>query len=117
MILGGDVHEDEDGSYNELVFHAPIFAFGVDVIWTEDAEDGVPIVFALAGLPEDVSGPSFIGVVSDVPLTSIRITGARVSYQVDNVSYAFVPEPATGLLLAAGLLAFAISRSSIASAR
>jgi hypothetical protein len=117
IVLTGDVHEDEDGSYNDLVFHEAVYAFGIDVLWKEDAEDGPPLTFDVAGLTIEVNGengyPRFVGVVSDTPFTVVHIRGDRLAYWADDVSYlsvVAVPEPASGLLVGAGLAALARRR-------
>ena len=80
LVLGGDVHEDEDGSYNELVFHDAVSAFGLDVLWKEDGEDGAPLVFDVAGVTFELSSESgFVGVVSDV-VTNVAVLEPLVKY-------------------------------------
>jgi hypothetical protein len=104
VVLRGDVHVDEDGSYNELEFHSPISWFAVDFL---EVEDETYVDVSILGEVFAAYAGTFLGVVSSELFTTIRITGDRLAYAADNVSHP-VPEPSTHLLLAFGLVGLAV---------
>jgi hypothetical protein len=106
VVLHGDVHMDEDGSYNELEFHSTISWFAMDFL---EVEDDMYVDVSILGEVFAAYTGTFLGVVSSDSFTTVHITGDRLAYAVDNVSYP-VPEPATGLLVAFGLAGLAVQR-------
>jgi hypothetical protein len=106
IVLHGDVHMDEDGSYNELEFHSTISWFAVDFL---EVEDELSMDVSILGEIFTVQTGTFLGIVSSEWFTTIQITGDRIAYAADNVSYP-VPEPSAALLLALGIVGIAAGR-------
>jgi hypothetical protein len=104
LVLRGDVHMDSEGSYNDLEFHQMISWFAVDFLYVEDE---INVDVTILGESFEAFTGTFLGVISDVPFSTIHITGDRLFYVVDNVSYpasAAIPEPMSAMLLGIGLI-------------
>jgi PEP-CTERM motif-containing protein len=104
-------------------FHQPMTAFAFDTPFFDDfgcpgnepptrSCPGPPVIHLNFGSDSfDIYALPFFGVVLDAPISSFEITSAyEVAYHLDNMRWAPVPEPTTGLLVIAGLLGLAASR-------
>ena len=92
-------------------FDTPLEAFGIDVntfatgngSYTATTNTGDVIPSFFNPFPGFSTG-QFIGFSTDVPFTSVTIAGqSGVPYTLDTLRYSPVPEPASLLLLGAGL--------------
>jgi hypothetical protein len=118
-------------AHNTIVFPEPVVAFAVDLARVEDYDIfgghgpvPFPLTFDVVGESFEVAfGATFFGVTSDVPFASIvfRSTdtnqGDAVFPSLDNIRFQAIPEPGSGLLVAAGLVVLANSGNRARSRR
>ncbi|HEB88829.1 MAG TPA: PEP-CTERM sorting domain-containing protein [Deltaproteobacteria bacterium] len=106
----------------ELTFDSPISAIGFDAGELADQRSDRIIFDNAAGDVLTVFDPvdqlRFWGFISDTPFTTLTISqigfssggGDGDGFTIDNLAYAVVPEPSTGLLFASGLAMLAARR-------
>ena len=88
-----------------ITFDTPITAFGADFSAMNDQQYRTEFVVAGETFKPSIFGDAarFVGFTSDIPFTVLEARGIdNDGYGIDNVSYQFIPEPATLVLLAAG---------------
>ncbi len=71
-------------------------------------------IFPFAPGGTDVNGTAYVNITSTVPFSKVVATSTQPSFEFDDVAYAQVPEPASGVLFGAGLclLGFGLRRKS-----
>jgi hypothetical protein len=71
-------------------------------------------IFSFAPGGTAVNGTAYVNITSTVPFSKVVATSTQPSFEFDDVAYAQVPEPASGVLFGAGLciLGFALRRKS-----
>lgn len=102
-----------------VTFPEPVYAAGVFINADEGSDEyflGVASIFAAvatSGTFDPDFGLYFVGLISDTPFTMIEI-GAGVDapsgWNIDNLTYQGVPEPATWALLLLGALCCVLGR-------
>jgi hypothetical protein len=112
----GEIFPDADHTAYTHSFSAPIVAFGQ---FYDGAASGLGIQIQTSEGTVDIFdyytgfADGFLGFISDVPVSSVSIIGSDANggsavgeiYDAPDASYAFVPEPASLMLLAlAGLI-------------
>lgn len=92
-------------SYERAIFAQPIIGVFLDVPWSENGY--ITLVFGGESVSveedDDANNAFVLGLVFDEPLTTIDFRANHTWVFIDTLYFATVPEPGTGLLLAAGL--------------
>jgi hypothetical protein len=103
-----------DPKYNNLVFGTAITALALDVPWVEDPDEDPETVETIEvhilGEIFHLPAQGFLGITSDVPFTLVHLRASRLFYDLDDVSYAPVPESSTALLVAVGAAGMGLVR-------
>jgi hypothetical protein len=112
----GDVHDPalEPPHFNTIRFDRPLTAFGANIA---ALDDGGLRAILIGGEAFDVRGfgnfqAQFFGVTSTTPFLTVDIRnkdGIEERYALDNVSYKFVPEPSSPMLILIGLCALLVT--------
>jgi hypothetical protein len=113
-VLTATGNEDFIGAF----FTTPYNAVGFDTYFnglgplTASFYNGLTLLGQIT-FPGTLDGIGYLGVVSDMPITSFRweaTLGGQLNTGIDNISVAQLPEPATLMLIGSGLLAFRARR-------